>query len=157
MSAYYNAMGSSGGNVPVSVPAELVKISPDVSFNRPVGHIVFDTNTRSLYQVVNEVATPQGVQTTWQLIANTVVSPLMQVLSGSDVLTAGVLTVANTQILASDIILISRIDPNASTAIGVGFSYSINAGVDFTITSLDVTAATETNDVSTIAYIIIRP
>lgn len=76
---------------------------------------------------------------------------------GTATLTSGTTgAIANTNIAATDRIFIERTTPNASTALGV-FSYSISAGASFTITALNPTdASTQTNDVSTVAYFIVR-
>jgi len=75
---------------------------------------------------------------------------------GTAVLVNGTVTVANTNIAATDRIMVSRSAANASTALGV-FTYSISAATSFTITALNVTdATTQTNDVSTVAYFIVR-
>lgn len=75
--------------------------------------------------------------------------------AGTGTLTAGVLAIANTNIAATDLVFIQRIDANSSTAIG-HLSYTIVADTSLTITSLDSTGSTETNDISNIAYIIIK-
>lgn len=76
---------------------------------------------------------------------------------GTATLAAGTTgAIANTNIAATDRIIPFRIDINGSTGIGVGFAYTINAGADFTITSLDAAGATETDDVSNIGYLIVR-
>lgn len=74
---------------------------------------------------------------------------------GTATLVAGTVTVANTNIAAADRIIAFHIAPNASTAIGT-LTYTISAATSFTITSLDATAATETGDLSTIGYFIVR-
>lgn len=75
---------------------------------------------------------------------------------GQVTLVAGVGTVLNTNIAATDRILLSRESPGASTALGV-LSYAINAGVSFVVTSHDPTdATTETADISVISYVIVR-
>lgn len=75
---------------------------------------------------------------------------------GTAVLVAGEVTVANTNIAATDRIFVQRTTANASTALGV-FSYAISAGASFTITSRKPADATaETADVSTVTYFIVR-
>lgn len=75
---------------------------------------------------------------------------------GTGTLVAGVATIANTNIAATDRIFLQRISAGASTAIGE-FSYSISAATSFTITSLNPTdASTQTNDISTFSYFIVR-
>jgi hypothetical protein len=74
---------------------------------------------------------------------------------GTATLAAGTVTVANTNIAATDRIIAFHIAPNASTGIGT-LTYTISAGASFTITSLNATAATEANDLSTIGYLIVR-
>jgi hypothetical protein len=76
---------------------------------------------------------------------------------GEATLTAGTVTIANTNIAANDRILLSRRDINGSTALG-SLTYSISAATSFTITAVQAgtPAATETNDVSIVSYVIIR-
>ena len=76
---------------------------------------------------------------------------------GTATLTAGTVTVANTNIGAADRILLSRRSINGSTALG-SLTYSISAATSFTITAVQAgtPAATETNDVSIIDYVIVR-
>lgn len=76
---------------------------------------------------------------------------------GEATLTAGTVTIANTNIAANDRILLSRRDINASTALG-SLTYSISAATSFTITAVQAgtPASTETNDTSIISYVIIR-
>ena len=77
---------------------------------------------------------------------------------GTGVLTAGTQTIANTNIAAGDVILITRTGVAASTTLGV-LVYTISAGVSFTVTSviLGTPGSTQTGDVSTYAYFIVRP
>ena len=77
---------------------------------------------------------------------------------GTGVLTAGTQTIANTNIAAGDVILLTRTAVNASTTLGF-LTYTISAGASFTVTSVIVgtPGATETNDVSSYAYFIVRP
>jgi hypothetical protein len=76
---------------------------------------------------------------------------------GQATLVAGTVTVANTNIAATDKIFLSREGVGASTALGV-LNVSITPGTSFTITSLDAgtPANTETGDISTINYFIVR-
>lgn len=75
---------------------------------------------------------------------------------GTATLVAGVATVLNTNITAADMIIPIRSLPNASTELGV-FSYVINAGTSFVITSRDpVDASVATGDLSTVRYLIVR-
>lgn len=76
---------------------------------------------------------------------------------GTATLTAGTVTIANTNIAATDRIFIQRQDVNSSTAIG-NLTYSISAATSFTITSVQDAApgVTETNDVSIVSYFIVR-
>lgn len=77
---------------------------------------------------------------------------------GTSVLTAGTVTVANTNIATGDVILLARTAVNASTTLGV-FTYTISNGASFTVTSkiVGTPGSTETGDVSSFAYFIIRP
>jgi hypothetical protein len=76
---------------------------------------------------------------------------------GQATLTAGTVTVANTNIAATDKIYFVRSSINGSTALGA-LTYSITPATSFTITSVDpaVPANTETNDVSIVEYLIVR-
>ena len=75
---------------------------------------------------------------------------------GQATLAAGTVTVLNTNIAATDKILVSRHGINGSTALGV-FDVAITPATSFTITSLKVAdATTETNDTSIVDYVIIR-
>ncbi len=76
---------------------------------------------------------------------------------GTATLTSGTVTIANTNIAASDRIIPFRIAANASTTLGE-LSYTISAGASFTITSLilGTPASTQTADVSTVGYFIVR-
>ena len=76
---------------------------------------------------------------------------------GTSVLTAGTVTIANTNISASDRIFLSRTAVNASTTLGE-LTYTISAGASFTVTSviLGTPGSTQTADVSSFAYIIFR-
>lgn len=75
---------------------------------------------------------------------------------GTATLNNGTVTVANTNIAATDRILVSRSAVNASSALGV-FTYSISAATSFTITALKpADATTETGDASTVSYFIVR-
>ncbi len=76
---------------------------------------------------------------------------------GTGVLTGGTQTILNTNIATGDVILITRLAVNASTALGE-FTYTISNGVSFTVTSMGVTTATIlVADVSSYAYFIVRP
>lgn len=76
---------------------------------------------------------------------------------GTATLSSGTVTVANTNIAATDRIFIQRQDVNSSTAIG-NLTYSISASTSFTITSVQDSSpgTTETNDVSIVMYFIVR-
>jgi hypothetical protein len=75
---------------------------------------------------------------------------------GSSVLTAGTVTIANTNIKATDRIFLSRTAANASTTMGM-LSYTISAGASFTVTSLilGTPGSTQTADVSSFVYFIV--
>lgn len=77
---------------------------------------------------------------------------------GTGVLTAGTQTISNTNIAAGDVILITRTAVNASTTLGV-LTYTISAATSFTVTSviLGTPGSTQTADVSSYAYFIVRP
>lgn len=79
-------------------------------------------------------------------------------MAGSAVLVLGTVTVNNTNIATGDLIFLSRIASNGSVTLGV-LSYTISNGASFTITSLilGTPASTQTADVSSVAYFIVRP
>ena len=78
--------------------------------------------------------------------------------AGNNVLTAGTVTINNTNIATGDLIFIQRIAPAASVTTGE-LTYTISNGVSFTVTSviLGTPGSTQTADVSTFAYFIVRP
>lgn len=75
---------------------------------------------------------------------------------GSGTLSSGTVTIANTNIAATDRIFIQRLAINGSSALGL-HTYSISAGASFTVTSVQAgtPASTETNDNSTFVYFIV--
>jgi len=77
---------------------------------------------------------------------------------GTGVLTAGTQTILNTNIATGDVIILTRIGVAASTVLGE-LTYSITNATSFTVTSviLGTPGSTQTNDVSTYAYFIVRP
>ena len=77
---------------------------------------------------------------------------------GTATLVAGTVTVANTNIATGDQVYISRTAVNASTALGE-FIVSIVNATSFTVTSVQPSspASTQTGDVSSFAYFIVRP
>lgn len=76
---------------------------------------------------------------------------------GTGTLTAGTVTIANTNIAATDRIFIQRTAANASTTLGE-LSYTISAGASFTVTSLilGTPGSPQTGDLSSFTYVIIR-
>lgn len=77
---------------------------------------------------------------------------------GAATLTNGDVSVANTNIAATDRIFLTRTGAGASTALGM-LTYTINAGVDFEIISLDPAApggGALATDQSVVAYFIVR-
>jgi len=76
---------------------------------------------------------------------------------GQATLVAGTVTVANTNIAATDKILVTREGVGASTALGV-LDISITASTSFTITALQpgTPGSTQTGDVSIVNYFIVR-
>lgn len=75
---------------------------------------------------------------------------------GTATLVNGTVTIANTNIAATDRIFVERSAVNASTALGV-FKVVKSAGVNFVITACKpADATTETGDASTVEYFIVR-
>lgn len=76
--------------------------------------------------------------------------------AGTATLTGGTVTVANTNIAATDQIYVTREGKNASTALGV-LNTAIVAATSFTIEALNPTdGSLQTNDLSTVKYFIVR-
>lgn len=76
---------------------------------------------------------------------------------GTSTLVAGTVTIANTNIAATDRVFLQRIAANGSTTLGE-MSYTISAATSFTVTSLilGTPASTQTADTSTFSYLIVR-
>jgi len=75
---------------------------------------------------------------------------------GQATLTAGTVSIANTNIAAGDKVMVSRQGINGSTALGV-FDVAIVAATSFSITARKTAdATTETNDISIVDYFIVR-
>jgi hypothetical protein len=74
---------------------------------------------------------------------------------GQATLTNGVATVLNTNIAATDRVFVTRTAKNTSTAYGT-FQVVITASTNFVVTSCKSDTTTETNDQSTVDYIIVR-
>jgi hypothetical protein len=122
-------------------PASLQSLSAlQLSSPTPIGNTLPNTINSTVLTVQDQIEVKGG------LVTDSI---------GSDVLVAGTVTINNTNISSSDIILLSRSDVNASTALG-HLTYTIVDGVSFTIDSLDATATLETGDLSTVSYLIIR-
>ena len=77
---------------------------------------------------------------------------------GTGVLTLGTQTIANTNIATGDVIILTRTAVNASTTLGQ-FTYTISNATSFTVTSviLGTPGSTQTGDLSSYAYFIVRP
>jgi hypothetical protein len=76
---------------------------------------------------------------------------------GTATLVLGTVTIANTNIAATDRIFIQRTAANASTTLGE-LSYTISASTSFTITSLilGTPGSPQTGDLSSVTYFIVR-
>jgi hypothetical protein len=76
---------------------------------------------------------------------------------GTGTLTSGTQTVSNTNILTGDLVFLTRISAASSTTLGE-LTYTISSGASFTVTSkiLGTPASTQTADVSTYGYMVIR-
>jgi len=76
---------------------------------------------------------------------------------GTSTLVTGTVTIANTNIAATDRIFLQRSAANASTTLGE-LSYTISAGASFTVTSLilGTPGSTQTGDLSSFSYLIVR-
>ncbi len=77
---------------------------------------------------------------------------------GSTTLVLGTVTVNNTNIATGDLIFLQRIGVALSTTLGE-LSYTISNGASFTINSLilGTPGSVQTGDVSTVAYMIVKP
>ena len=87
----------------------------------------------------------------------TLSNPLVQLngFAGTATLVAGTIAIANTNILSTDLILVTRSSKNGSTNLGY-LEAVANAGVGLRINSYDGTAAIQTNDNSIVSYMVIR-
>ena len=79
-------------------------------------------------------------------------------MAGNSVLTLGTVTILNTNVATGDTIFLQRIGAAGSVTLGE-LTYTISNGVSFTVTSLIIgtPASTQTADVSTFCYFIVRP
>ena len=77
---------------------------------------------------------------------------------GVGTLVLGTTNIANTNIAAGDVIIPTRTGVGLSTTLGE-LTYTISAGSGFTVTSviLGTPGSTQTGDLSTFSYIIVRP
>lgn len=75
---------------------------------------------------------------------------------GQGTFAAGTFTIAHAGIEAASRIFLS-VASSSGTARGTPVVSAINAGVDFTINSVDAAGSTETNDTSTINWLVINP
>lgn len=89
--------------------------------------------------------------TAQNLIQNTEIASTR---TGTATLVAGTVTVANTTVTANTMIFLTRKGLNGATGIGHLHVSAVSAGVSFTITSVNASAATETNDVSIVQWIL---
>lgn len=75
--------------------------------------------------------------------------------AGNATLAAGTVTVTNAAIAATDVIVVSR--KTAAGTLGAGgYIYTLNAGVGFTITAVDLAGALVATDLSTVSYFILK-
>lgn len=74
---------------------------------------------------------------------------------GTATLVAGIVTIANTNIAATDRIMTSRSALNASPVLGT-LIYTITPGVSFTVASFSDVGVAATTDVSSFTYTIVR-
>ena len=70
-------------------------------------------------------------------------------------LVSGTVTISRTSITTNDTIFLTRSNKNASTALG-HLEAKVTSGSGFTITAYTSAAATETNDVSSVNFLIVR-
>ena len=99
----------------------------------------------------NKACTPAGVAA--------VVGTASSSLSGQATLASGTVTVANTDLEASDLIFLTRADANSSSALGDLTITAQTASTSFVITALDPSdgSSTITGDTSIVNYNIVRP
>ena len=137
-----------GGLVNVAPAAlKLPSGPPPTSFVGIFGQIAFDATT---VPYTPYIYTGTGWSVLYTAASNT--------FAGTGTLALGTVTIANTSIATGDIILLTRTAVNASTTLGE-FTYTITAGTSFTVTSviLGTPASTQTGDLSSFGYVIIRP
>ena len=122
---------------PGPVIAKRSPTSKDVNYQ--VGQVWIDSTLSAAF-----ICTAKGV---WdQVGAQT---------SGSATLALGTVTIADTSITATDKVIVSHGDPNASTGIGT-LTVVVTAGTGFVVTSLAAAGTTETGDLSDVYYTVIR-
>lgn len=98
-----------------------------------------------------------GGNATADLVSLGIVSGAATDYAGQATLVAGVATVLNTNIAATDLIMLTRADAGASTALGTLSVTDITASTSFEISALNPADATvQTNDISVVNYVIIR-
>lgn len=112
----------------------------------PLGQLWINTVSGNIFTL-----TSAGGTKTWSQTAAGAAA------SGQATLVSGTVTVANTNIAATDLIFLSRADENSSTALGALTVTAITAGTSFVITALNTTtpASTVTGDVSIVNYFIV--
>jgi hypothetical protein len=76
---------------------------------------------------------------------------------GTLTLTNGTGTVANTSVTASSRIFLQLVNPNGSATASVDRKYSISAGASFTVTGVSGDGSTNSDDISTVNWLIVEP
>ena len=144
--------GDSGGAIsPVAGNLDILGTADQVEVAGSAGTLTLS--------VPDPFIAPGSIEATTSLTVNTVIEVNGGAATdfiGSATLVAGTVTVANTNITAADVILVTREGINASTALGV-LDTAITPATSFTITALNPTdGTTQVNDVSTVKYVIVR-
>jgi len=99
---------------------------------------------------------PVGYMVAKAMVTASAAEPAATLVSGTATLVAGTVTVANAAVTAQSVILVSRKSKGASTAIGVLATPTRTAATSFVIVAQKTAdGTTETNDVSTVDYLIV--
>jgi hypothetical protein len=146
---------SSDGSVNLTA-AEAVSDAVVISASDAAGGITFDAGSAGV-NVTGATLDVQGgdIQISGAAQQLQVEGGTVTDFIGQATLVAGVATILNTNIAATDRIFVTRSALNASTEVGE-WSSVITPGVNFTVTSLRSTLATAVLDLSTFDYFIVR-
>lgn len=157
---------------PTPIKATSAPASTDVNYD--IGQIWCDTSAGAFYVLsklasgaatwVTTTSVTGDLTVTGDIILSSVATQLQMNggavtdFIGQATLTSGTVTIANTNIAATDRIFLTRADANSSTALGLLTITAQTASTSFVITALDPAdgSTTITGDVSVVNYFIVR-